>query len=90
MYFISYNISNNTINNITTYTTIFIIIYNITILLFGNEIIKYFNLDNKYPWLTKLIKLRYTFQRYYFIWCLFLLIIICGTNLYVSTILFFR
>ena len=34
---------------------------------FGNEIINYFDLENKYPSLSNIIKLRRKFQRYYLI-----------------------
>ena len=44
-----------------------IIIFNIYSTIFGNEIIKYFKLEEKYPKLKKIFKLRLQFQRYYLI-----------------------
>ena len=40
-------------------------IINIISVFFGNEIIKYFNVENKYPSLSKFLKLRLKFQKYY-------------------------
>ena len=44
---------------------------------FGNEIINYFDLENKYPKLKTFFKLRATYQRYYLIWCLLKLFLLC-------------
>ena len=43
------------------------IIFNIYSAFFANEIIKYFKLEEKYPKLNKIFKLRLQFQRYYLI-----------------------
>lgn len=53
------------------------IAFNIYSVLFGNEVIKYFKLEEKYPRLHIFFKLRLQFQRYYLILNLILLIIIC-------------
>lgn len=44
---------------------------------FGNEIIKYLDLENKYPKLATFLKLRAKFQRYYLMWNIFLMFFIC-------------
>ena len=38
---------------------------NILAIMFGNDIIKYLNLENKYPSLSNILKLRNKLQRYY-------------------------
>lgn len=38
---------------------------NILAIMFGNDIVKYLNLENKYPSLSNLLKLRNKLQRYY-------------------------
>jgi hypothetical protein len=51
-------------------------VFNIYSVLFGNEIIKYLKLEEKYPKWNTFFKLRTQFQRYYFILNLILLICI--------------
>ena len=46
---------------------IMIIGFDIASVFFGNEVIKYFNLEKKYPKLTTFFKLRSQFKRYYLI-----------------------
>ena len=52
-------------------------ITNITIILFGNEIMKYFDLENKYPSLSTFFKIRAKFQKYYLMWNVFYMFFIC-------------
>nr|YP_009493203.1 LAGLIDADG endonuclease [Ganoderma calidophilum]AWJ63998.1 LAGLIDADG endonuclease [Ganoderma calidophilum] len=52
-------------------------ITNILIIFFGNEIIKYFDLENKYPSLSTILKIRAKFQRYYLMWNVFYMFFIC-------------
>ena len=63
------------------HTLIFIIIilnlYSILGIFFGNELIKYFDLENKLPKLAFFFKLRTKFQRYYLIWNIFASFILC-------------
>ena len=62
-------------------------VYTLISVFFGNEIIKYFNLEEKYPKLSIFFKLRMKFQRYYLIWNLLGITIMCilgiGINLLV-------
>jgi hypothetical protein len=44
-----------------------IFLINIISTVLGNEIINYFNLDQKYPKISKFLKIRLKFQRYYLI-----------------------
>ena len=63
--------------HILVLSVILVIIFNIYSALFGNEIIKFFKLEERYPKLNIFFKLRIKFQRYYLIWNLILLISIC-------------
>ena len=56
---------------------------------FGNELINYFDLENKYPKLKTFFKLRATYQRYYLIWCLIKLFILCFVIIIFNLIIFF-
>ena len=47
---------------------------NIISIFFGNEIIKYLELERKYPRFAKFIQLRAKFQRYYLLWNIFLML----------------
>ena len=72
---------------------IFIFIYilccvaNIISVFFGNEIIRYFNLEERYPKLSIYFKLRAKFQRYYLAWnilgIIFMSVLAIGLNLLV-------
>lgn len=64
--------------------TILIIVFNIYSVLLGNEILKYLNIEEKYPRLTKILKLRLQFQRYYLIFNLLYLICICIFVLFIN------
>lgn len=63
--------------HIVVLITILIIGFNILSVLMGNEIIKYFNLEEKYPKLAIFFQLRLKYQRYYILTHMFLLFIIC-------------
>ena len=56
---------------------IVLLLSNIFSVLFGNEIINYFNLDTKYPKLNGYFKLRLKFQRYYLFVNILAIFIIC-------------
>ena len=51
---------------------------------FGNELIKYLNLEVRFPWLSNLIKLRSTLQRYYLMWNIFIMIIFIIAPMYIN------
>ena len=51
---------------------------------FGNELIKYLNLEVRFPWLSNLIKLRSTLQRYYLMWNIFIMIIFIIAAMYIN------
>jgi hypothetical protein len=66
---------------------ILLTIINIVITLFSNEIIAYFNIENKHPYLKKILNLRAKFQRYYLIWNFILLILACLLGLFLNFLL---
>ena len=55
---------------------------------FGNELINYFDLENKYPKLKTFFKLRATYQRYYLIWCLLKLFLLSFVIIIFNLIIF--
>jgi len=56
---------------------IIIIVLNILGVFFGNEVIKYFNLETKFPSLATFFKLRSTLKRYYLMWSILEMFIVC-------------
>ena len=62
-------------------------IFNFISVFFGNEIIKYFKLEERFPKLELYFKLRTKFQRYYLMWNIFTMLVVCiigiGINLLV-------
>lgn len=63
--------------HILLFCIIMLTVFNIFVILFSNEIIKYFNLEDRYPSLYNLLLLRYKLQRYYLMWNIFILFILC-------------
>ena len=63
--------------HIVVFLTILTTLSSIVGVFFGNELIKYFNLENRFPILAKYFKLRAKFQRYYLIWNMLILFLIC-------------
>lgn len=48
---------------------------NITSVFFGNELIKYLEIEKRFPKLSKVMRLRTIYQRYYLAWSMFIFII---------------
>ena len=63
--------------HILIFLVIILTVFNILTALFSNEIIQYFNLVERYPYLYNFFKLRNKLQRYYLMWNIFTLLIIC-------------
>nr|YP_010170415.1 LAGLIDADG homing endonuclease [Phanerochaete carnosa]QRZ60397.1 LAGLIDADG homing endonuclease [Phanerochaete carnosa] len=61
-------------------------VVNILAALLGNEIIKYFNLESRFPRLAIFFRLRTTFQRYYLLWNIFVLVIICFFGIFINVL----
>lgn len=52
-------------------------IFNIISIFCGNEIIRYLNLEVKFPKLSFYFKLRTTLQKYYLLWNIFIMVFVC-------------
>ena len=63
--------------DIILFLLVMVTIINIFSALFANEIIKYFNLENRFPRLSLFFKIRLTLQKYYIIWNVFVLMVVC-------------
>ena len=74
--------------HIMIFSTILVIIFDILGIFFGNEIIKYFNLEQKFPKLNKFFKLRANLQRYYLMWNIFLLFVLCIFSIGIDILVF--
>ena len=63
-------------------------IFSITSIFFGNEIIRYFDLEARFPRLSIYFKLRNTFQRYYLFWNIFLVVLAVITGILMNLLAF--
>ena len=64
-------------------------LFSILGIFFGNEIIKYFKIENKYPWLRSFLLIRAKFQRYYLMWNIFMLFVFCLFGIGINLLAFF-
>ena len=73
--------------HIMLFIVLILTVLNILFIFFGNEVINFFKIETKYPSFSGLIKLRAKFQRYYLMWDIFILFLVClcgiGANLIV-------
>lgn len=76
------------IYHIFVFISLILINFNILGILFGNEIINYFNLEKKFPSLYIFFFLRSKFNRYYLIWNVSLLFVICFASIYINLLVF--
>ena len=74
--------------HIIIFSTILVIIFDILGIFFGNEIIKYFKLEERFPRLGIFFRLRLKFQRYYLTWNILILFLVCFTGIYVNLLLY--
>ena len=74
--------------HIMIFSTILVIIFDILGIFFGNEIIKYFNIENKFPSLSNFFKLRAELQRYYLMWNIAILFVLCIGALGINILVF--
>ncbi len=68
---------------------ILITAFNILSVFFSNEIIKFFNLESKYPKLAKFFQLRRLFQKYYLLWNISILFITCIATICIDMLVFY-
>nr|WVH38177.1 LAGLIDADG endonuclease [Lenzites betulinus] len=64
-------------------------IFSLFSVFFGNEIIKYFKLEERYPKLELYFKLRTKFQRYYLIWNIFTMLVVCIIGIGIDLLLLY-
>lgn len=77
------------ITNLFGIFIILITLISIISIFYGNLLLNYFNLENRYPKLSKLINLRRKFQQYYLLWNVIIISIVSITMLLINlTILF--
>ena len=63
--------------HILVFLYIFLSLIHILLIYLSNEIIKYFNLEEKYPKLGIIFRLRAKYQRYYLLFNIFVLLLLC-------------
>ena len=63
--------------DILLFILLILTVINILSALFGNEIIKYFNLEKRFPRLSLFFKIRANLQKYYIMWNVFILMFVC-------------
>lgn len=64
-------------------------IFSLFSVFFGNEIIKYFKLEERYPKLELYFKLRTKFQRYYLMWNIFTMLVVCIIGIGIDLLLLY-
>ena len=74
--------------HIFMFSIILLILTGIIGTLLGNEIIKYFNIEDKYPSISTFLKIRSKYQRYYLIWCLLKLFLLSFVIIIFNLIIF--
>ena len=70
------------------FVVIILNVINILSVLFGNEIIRFFNLEERYPKLGIFFKLRIKLQRYYLMCSVFILFLVCIAGIGIDILLF--
>ena len=73
---------------IIIFILLLLIVSNILAALFGNEIIKYFDLEKKYPKLKIFFSYRAKFQKYSIMWSFFQLFFLCFFGICVNIFIF--
>ena len=70
--------------HIIIFLIILVTVFNILAILFGNEIIRYFQLENRFPSLLSYFKLRSKFQYYYLVWNVSVLFLLCIVGIFLN------
>ena len=70
------------------FVVIILNVINILSVLFGNESIRFFNLEERSPKLGIFFKLRIKLQRYYLMWSVFILFLVCIAGIGIDILLF--
>lgn len=72
--------------HVLLFLILIVTVVNILAALLGNEIIKYFNLESRFPRLAIFFRLRTTFQKYLLLWNIFVLVIICFFGIFINVL----
>ena len=75
--------------NISAFTVILVNITSLLGVFFSEYLIQYFNLEDKYPKLGKLIKMRRTYYKYYYLLNTFIIFIMVILSLYCNILMLF-
>lgn len=70
------------------FTYIIMTLFSLIAVFFGNELIKYFDLENKKTYLSRFLKLRAKYQRYYLLWNFFMLFLVCIVGIFLNILAF--
>ena len=70
------------------FTYIICTLFTIIGVFFGNELIYYLDLENKNRYLSSFLKIRARLQRYYLIWTIFMLFVVCSVGLFLNFLAF--
>ena len=76
--------------HISLFIVLLLTVLNILFIFFGNEIIRYLNLEHKFPSLTGLIRLRAKFQRYSLMWNIFILVLVCVFGIFINLLVLYK
>jgi len=60
--------------HICMFSVLILTVFNILSVLFGNEILRFFNLEKRFPRLSVFFRLRASLQRYYLMWNVIILL----------------
>ena len=70
--------------HILLFIVLLLMVLNILLIFFGNELIIYFNLEQRFPSLSHMIRLRAKLQRYYLMINVFILFLVCIFGIFVN------
>ena len=74
--------------HIIIFIVLLLTVFNILSVLFGNEIIRYFDLEARFPKLGFFFKLRSSLQKYYLVWNVFILFFVCIASIGLNLLIF--
>lgn len=77
------------LSNTVGFFIILVVIHSITTTLLGNKIISYFNLENKYPKISKYLKYREKMGNYYIIFSMFMIYLVSIYYICLNLYMFF-
>jgi hypothetical protein len=76
--------------HICMFSVLILTVFNILSVLFGNEILRFFKLEKRFPRLSVFFRIRATLQRYYLMWNVFILFVFCLFGIGINLLLFIK